>query len=177
MWSSLVGRGHAAGRAGASRSSETRLMAQVLAGLFCAGASLALLTILLPHSARANVGGLLVVVGTAYAVGGLLLWRARSLPASVLQATLAWGSTLITAVAYFSGETPSPLVFFYLWVFLYSAYFLNRDRDGAPGRLRRDRLLRAAAGSASGERRSCMVGCRYGRAAGGGVADRGDAGS
>ena len=35
------------------------------------------------------------------------------------------GSTLITGVAYFSAESPSPLVFFYLWVFLYSAYFFT----------------------------------------------------
>jgi hypothetical protein len=39
---------------------------------------------------------------------------------------LAWGSTLITGVAYFSGESPSPLVFFYLWIFLYASYFLSR---------------------------------------------------
>jgi diguanylate cyclase (GGDEF)-like protein/putative nucleotidyltransferase with HDIG domain len=35
------------------------------------------------------------------------------------------GSTLITGVAYFSGQSPSPLVFFYLWVFLYSSYFFS----------------------------------------------------
>jgi diguanylate cyclase (GGDEF)-like protein/putative nucleotidyltransferase with HDIG domain len=33
---------------------------------------------------------------------------------------------LITGVAYFSGEAPSPLVFFYLWVFLYASYFFTR---------------------------------------------------
>jgi hypothetical protein len=38
---------------------------------------------------------------------------------------LAWGSTLITGVAYFSAQSPSPLVFFYLWIFLYSAYFFT----------------------------------------------------
>ncbi len=29
-------------------------------------------------------------------------------------------------MAYFSGQNPSPLVFFFLWVFLYSSYFLTR---------------------------------------------------
>ncbi len=99
------------------------LMARVLAGLFAAGATLALLTVALPHPARANSAGLLVVVGIAYGVAAALMWRAGKLPSVALQLALGWGSTLITAVAYFSGENPSPLVFFYLWVFLYSAYF------------------------------------------------------
>jgi diguanylate cyclase (GGDEF)-like protein/putative nucleotidyltransferase with HDIG domain len=101
-------------------------MGQVLAGLFCAGATLALLTVLLPHSARANVSGLLIIVGSAYVVAAVLLWRAGTLSMWVLESSLAVGSTLITGVAYFSGDTPSPLVFFYLWVFLYSAYFFTR---------------------------------------------------
>lgn len=101
-------------------------MGRVLAALFLAGATLALLTVVLPHSARANVVGLLIIVGNAYVVAGVLLWRAGSLPTWVLRGALGWGSTLITGVAYFSGETPSPLVFFYLWVFLYSSYFFSR---------------------------------------------------
>ena len=114
----------------ASSSSEsaqfdTSLTARVLAGLFAAGATLALLTVALPHSARASELGLLSIVGNAYLVAALLLWRARRLPARVLPLGLAWGSTLVTGVAYFSVESPSPLVFFYLWVSLYSAYFFT----------------------------------------------------
>jgi diguanylate cyclase (GGDEF)-like protein/putative nucleotidyltransferase with HDIG domain len=101
----------------------TSLMARVLAGLFCAGATLALLTVALPHSPHANVTGLLAIVAVAYVVAALLLWRASRLPAVSLPLALASGSTLITGVAYFSAESPSPLIFFYLWVFLYSAYF------------------------------------------------------
>ncbi len=106
-------------------------MGRVLAGLFCAGASLALLTVLLPHSSRANVAGLLIIVAIAYVVAGLLLWRAAALSVGALQVALAWGSTLITGVAYFSGQSPSPLVFFYLWIFLYSAYFFSRRQAGS----------------------------------------------
>jgi diguanylate cyclase (GGDEF)-like protein/putative nucleotidyltransferase with HDIG domain len=111
---------------GDSTHFDTSLTARVLAGLFAAGATLALLTVALPHSARASELGLLSIVGTAYLVAGLLLWRARRLPARVLPLGLAWGSTLVTGVAYFSGESPSPLVFFYLWVFLYSSYFFTK---------------------------------------------------
>jgi len=111
---------------GSGASFETRLMAKVLAGLFVAGATLALLTVLLPHSGRASELGLLIIVGNAYLVAGVLYWRAEELPARMLPVALAWGSTLITGVAFFSGESPSPLVFFYLWVFLYSSYFFTK---------------------------------------------------
>ncbi len=102
-----------------------RLMAQALGALFAAGATLALLTVALPHSPRASELGLLVIVGAAYLVAGLLSWRARSASWLVLQLALGWGSTLIAGVAYFSAQRPSPLVFLFLWVCLYASYFLT----------------------------------------------------
>jgi diguanylate cyclase (GGDEF)-like protein/putative nucleotidyltransferase with HDIG domain len=104
---------------------ETSLMAKVLAALYAAGATLALLTAALPHSRRASELGLLVIVGSAYLIAGLLLWRADRLRPAILPLALGCGSTLITAVAYFSAESPSPLIFFYLWIFLYSSYFFT----------------------------------------------------
>jgi diguanylate cyclase (GGDEF)-like protein/putative nucleotidyltransferase with HDIG domain len=104
---------------------EMRVRAQALAGLFAAGASLALLTVLLPHSADANVAGLVLIVAAAYLVGFGLSWRSSNLSGWVLPVALAWGTTSITGVAYFSAESPSPLIFFYLWIFLYSAYFFD----------------------------------------------------
>jgi diguanylate cyclase (GGDEF)-like protein len=105
---------------------QTSLVAKVLAGLYAAGATLAALTVALPHPSGQNDLGLLAIVANAYAVAGILHWRAHKLPAWTLPLALAWGSTLITGVAYFSGESPSPLVFFYLWIFLYASYFLTR---------------------------------------------------
>ena len=105
---------------------ETRIMARALAGLFGSGATLALLTVLLPHGGAANETGLLAIVAAAYLTCGLLARFAGKLPPSVLPYTLAFGSTLITGVAYFSGESPSPLVFVYLWISLYSAYFFTK---------------------------------------------------
>ena len=101
------------------------LRAKILAGLFAAGATLALLTVVLPHSPRASNAGLLTVIAVASIVAAVLYRGSSRLPARVLGPVLALGSTLITGVAYFSGQTPSPLVFFYLWVFLYSAYFFT----------------------------------------------------
>lgn len=106
-------------------SLQASLVAKVLAALFAAGASLAALTVILPHPARANELGLLMIVGGAYLTALALYTQAAKLPAWTLPPMLAWGSTLITGVAYFSGESPSPLVFFYLWVFLYASYFFT----------------------------------------------------
>jgi diguanylate cyclase (GGDEF)-like protein/putative nucleotidyltransferase with HDIG domain len=119
------------GELGSGASFEIRLMAKALAGLFTAGATLALLTVLLPHPQRASELGLLIIVGDAYVVAGVLFLRATRLPGWVLPVALAWGSTLITGVAFFSGESPSPLVFFYLWVFLYSSYFFTKKASAA----------------------------------------------
>ncbi|HEY5261835.1 MAG TPA: diguanylate cyclase [Solirubrobacteraceae bacterium] len=106
-------------------SFQTSLVAKVLSVLFAAGASLAALTVALPHPASTNELGLLAIVANAYLVAATLYSQAGQLPAWTLNPTLAWGSTLITGVAYFSGESPSPLVFFYLWVFLYASYFFT----------------------------------------------------
>lgn len=106
---------------------EARMRVRVLASLYTAGATLVLLTVLLPHAPGAIEAGLLAVAVNAYAIGGLLFWQARRLPVWALPAVLAWGSTLVTVLAYCSAQAPSPLVFFYLWVFLYSAYFFSRS--------------------------------------------------
>jgi diguanylate cyclase (GGDEF)-like protein/putative nucleotidyltransferase with HDIG domain len=106
-------------------SFRTSLVAKVLATLFAAGATLAALTVALPHPASTNELGLLAIVADAYFVAVVLYTQAIRLPTWSLHTTLAWGSTLITGVAYFSGEAPSPLVFFYLWVFLYASYFFT----------------------------------------------------
>jgi diguanylate cyclase (GGDEF)-like protein/putative nucleotidyltransferase with HDIG domain len=101
------------------------LTARILATLFAAGATLSLFTLALPHSAHANAAAMLAIVGIAYAVAALLFWRAERVAESLLPLTLAAGTTLVTAVSYFSAELRSPLIFLYLWVFLYSAYFFT----------------------------------------------------
>ncbi|MBS1870226.1 MAG: diguanylate cyclase [Actinobacteria bacterium] len=106
-------------------SFEARVRVLVLASFYLAGATLVLVTLALPRSPQASEAGLLAIALNAYAIGALLLWQARRVPHRTLVAALAWGSVLVTGVAWCSGEHPSPLVLFYLWVFLYSAYFFD----------------------------------------------------
>jgi diguanylate cyclase (GGDEF)-like protein/putative nucleotidyltransferase with HDIG domain len=104
---------------------EARMRVRVLASFYLAGATLVLLTLALPHAPDANEAGLLAVALNASLIGGLLLWQAGRVSARLLPFALAWGSVLVTLVAWCSAEHPSPLVFFYLWIFLYSAYFFG----------------------------------------------------
>jgi diguanylate cyclase (GGDEF)-like protein/putative nucleotidyltransferase with HDIG domain len=105
---------------------EVRLQARILGCLYGIGGGLVLLTVLLPHAANADEQGLLAIAATAYLISGVLLWRAHALAPWTLPIVLATGSTLVTGLAYFSGDSPSPHVFFYLWVFLYTSYFFTR---------------------------------------------------
>jgi diguanylate cyclase (GGDEF)-like protein len=104
---------------------EARVRVLVLASFYLAGATLVLVTLALPHTPEASEAGLLAIALDAYAVGGAMLWQSRRFPQRLLPFALAWGSVLVTGVAWCSAEHPSPLVFFYLWVFLYSAYFFG----------------------------------------------------
>ena len=101
------------------------LKAHILAALFAAGATLALLTLALPHSPRVDAAGVWAIAGIAYVVAALLFWRADAGRLGLLALALGGGTTLIMGVAYFSAEDPSPLIFLYLWVYLYSAYFFT----------------------------------------------------
>jgi len=105
--------------------SELRMRVLVLGSLFMAGATLVLVTLLLPHGEDAIEAGLWAGAAVAYATGGLILRCSRRIPASTLPVAIAWGATLVTGVAYCSAESPSPLCCFYLWMFLYSAYFFD----------------------------------------------------
>jgi diguanylate cyclase (GGDEF)-like protein/putative nucleotidyltransferase with HDIG domain len=113
------------GHEGAAAEVEARLRARALAGLFASGATLALVTMLLPHTEEANEPGTLVIISVAYLVALGLVWRGERVDPWMLPAALGIGTAMITGVAYFSASSPSPLIFFYLWIFLYSAYFFD----------------------------------------------------
>ncbi len=108
---------------------DPRLLALVLAGLFAAGASLTGVAELLLR-APAHGTGLVAVIATAYAAALALVVIRRPLPVTVLGCVLGVGSALIALAAWCSGDRPSPLVFLYLWIFVYSAYFLTPRHAG-----------------------------------------------
>jgi diguanylate cyclase (GGDEF)-like protein/putative nucleotidyltransferase with HDIG domain len=111
---------------------DSSLMARALGALLAAGATLALVTVALPHSlAQGREIGLLAAVAGVYVLAGVLLWRGRGVSRRMLPYALAWGSTVITGIAYLSAQTPSPLVFCFLWICLCASYFLTTTAAAA----------------------------------------------
>jgi diguanylate cyclase (GGDEF)-like protein/putative nucleotidyltransferase with HDIG domain len=110
---------------------DASLMARALGALLAAGATLALLTVAVPHTARSHENGLLVAIGGAYLLAAVLLWRGSGVSRRVFPYALAWGSTVITGVAYLSAQSPSPMVFCFLWICLCASYFLSTAEAAA----------------------------------------------
>jgi diguanylate cyclase (GGDEF)-like protein/putative nucleotidyltransferase with HDIG domain len=100
-------------------------MARTLAWFYLAGATLGGLSLLMPHSSTADIAGMVVVIGIACAVGGVLLAGADRLPEVAIPAFLAGGSLLISSAVYFDGHTSSVYSFYYVWVGVEAFYFLG----------------------------------------------------
>lgn len=100
-------------------------MSRGLALLFGAGATLVSITLVLPHRAGEARAGLLVPVGLAIVVVGVLLrWPERWPPRSH-SITLAFGSVLVALCVHFGGPAGGVYAFMYVWVALYAGAFFG----------------------------------------------------
>ncbi len=104
---------------------QRRKMARLLAYLFAAGATIALLSVVLPHSPKMNERAILALLCLAYAAALGLALGGNRLPRGVCHAVVDFGTILIAGACYFSGESSSSFSFFFLWVGLYSFYFFT----------------------------------------------------
>ena len=121
-----AGHGRVPGEAGPRHEAGFALATRALGSLFIAGALIGLLSILLPHSAAANDGGLYVNISVAFVAGiGMLVLGAR-LPSWSLHYLLAAGAVLITRAVLLSGDPVSFYSVLYIWVGLYAFYFFSR---------------------------------------------------
>jgi PAS domain S-box-containing protein len=104
---------------------DSRLRARSLAYLFCAGAVMAGLTIVLPHGPAVDDLGLgLTAVGAAL-VGSGLLWASDRIVMWQLHVALVIGTAMVALANEFTGQTALyPLLF--SWPILYAFYFLKR---------------------------------------------------
>ena len=104
---------------------ERRKMARLLAYLFAAGATIALLSVILPHSPKVNERAILALLCLAYAAALGLLLAGNRIPTWVCHVVVDFGTILIAGACYFSGDSSSSFSFFFLWVGLYSFYFFT----------------------------------------------------
>jgi diguanylate cyclase (GGDEF)-like protein len=111
---------------GTSLEDDERLPARTLGYLFLAGATIGLVSLLLPLPARAHVGGLYSNVALAF-VGGLsLLGGASKIRPWMIHVSLAMGSVLIARASILSGEAASFYSVWFIWVGLFAFCFFSR---------------------------------------------------
>jgi hypothetical protein len=101
-------------------------MARALAFIYIAGPTVALVALLLPHSADSNDTGALVLIAIAYAVVPILFATYRRLPPVAYGLIIAFANILVTLVIWFDGEAASKFAFFYLWATPYAFVFYSR---------------------------------------------------
>ncbi len=104
----------------------SRLPARSLGMLYLAGATIGLVSLLLPMPRDANIGGLWSNVALAYVgAAGLLLLVSRIRP-WMLHIALGAGSVLITRAVVLSHDPTSFYSVWFIWVGLYAFYFYSR---------------------------------------------------
>src|SRR3954451_23491344 len=105
---------------------DLRIKARALAYLFAAGASLAALTLVLPHDPEFRDAQIWVVVGVAAVVAVALFRYAEVLTDWQVQVGLAIGTTLLGFANYYSG-TSTLYSLLYTWAGLFAFYFFTRS--------------------------------------------------
>jgi len=103
------------------------LRAQALAVFFAAGATLALLAVLVPHGNRVRVVPSVVTGVLGYPVAVLLARVGPRLPTWVLHVLLATGTVMVSlGVGFGRGAGPAvAAAFFYVWVAMYAFGFFS----------------------------------------------------
>jgi hypothetical protein len=100
-------------------------MSRGLALLFGAGATLVIITLLLPHGHGEARVTLLIPAGLAYVVVALLLAAPSRFPEPALHAILALGTALVGLCVLFSGRAGAAYAFMFVWVALYASAFFS----------------------------------------------------
>jgi diguanylate cyclase (GGDEF)-like protein len=110
---------------------DAGLEARTLGSLYLAGALIGLVSVLLPHSGRADDAGLFSNIGFAFIGGiGLLTFSAR-IPRWMIHAVLVLGSLVITRAIVLSGDSVSFYSVWFIWVGLFAFYFFSRPAAAA----------------------------------------------
>jgi two-component system, cell cycle response regulator len=123
-----VAAGRLAWRApGAGTVREDRVtMARTFTYLFGTGATLVLISLLLPHSPDRDTTGLLIVTLAAYLVAIGFLTMFDRLPLWAFEASPLLGTVIVSLAVYFGGpQAATAYAIFYFWVALAACYFLR----------------------------------------------------
>src|SRR3954465_10211411 len=106
------------------RQSEETVRTRAQGGFFVFGGILALVFLVLPHTATVMDPGLVVLGSFACVSGTLLLIAPQIIPPQLLTFVLLAGNLLISTGIYFTQSTGSVYALLYVWVGFQAAYFL-----------------------------------------------------
>ncbi|TMK69784.1 MAG: diguanylate cyclase, partial [Actinobacteria bacterium] len=118
----LAWRGLEARRVRADRGT----MARTFTYLFGTGATLVLISLLLPHSPDRDTTGLVIAMVAAYAVALGFLIAFDRLPLWVFEASPLVGTAVVSLAVYFGGsQAATAYAMYYFWIALAACYFLR----------------------------------------------------
>ena len=114
------------------------MAARAQAALFAAAGIVGALGVLLPHPARFNAFGLLVIQGASLLAAAALVVLNERTPRWVATCGPFCATAMTSLAIAFTGRSTSAYLLFYLWVALYAFYFLSgpQERDVAAVRPR-----------------------------------------
>src|SRR4051794_12997607 len=104
---------------------DRHAMALGAAYLFGAGATLVVITLVLPHKSNTDDVGVLAMALLAYVVVAALLVVGRRIPVWAYELIIAVGGVLVGGCVYFGGESSGAYALMYVWVALYAFYFFD----------------------------------------------------
>jgi diguanylate cyclase (GGDEF)-like protein/PAS domain S-box-containing protein len=105
------------------------LMYVSIGALYVAGATLVVISLLLPHPGAADEAALAAIAVTAYLTGAAFLLARRHLQPWVASAGTLTGAVLVNLAVYLSGTASSPYSVMLIWVVIYSTYFFSRRQS------------------------------------------------
>jgi diguanylate cyclase (GGDEF)-like protein len=112
--------------AGTNVADDSWIRARAMASLYLAGGTIGALSMVLPHSARANEAALWSNVALAFVGGALVMAVGTRLPNWAFHVGLAAGSGLVIRAILASGDPNSFYAVWFLWIGLYAFYFFGR---------------------------------------------------
>ncbi|MFL5893978.1 MAG: diguanylate cyclase [Thermoleophilaceae bacterium] len=109
----------------ASSRGERVVMARAIGSLFFAGAAIGLLSLLLPQASGAKPLLVAVVCLVAITLAAAFFFGAARVPGWPFPWALAGGTVLIELSIYWSDRPASSYAFYFVWVVMFSAYFMR----------------------------------------------------
>jgi signal transduction histidine kinase len=103
-------------------------VARALGLVYLGGPTVAVVSLLLPHSERTNDTGIWILIAIAYAVVPFLFTTYRRLPDRMVEALIAFAAALVTLLVWFDGDVASEYAFFYLWPIPFAFVYFSLPR-------------------------------------------------